>query len=109
MHRTTVAQPREVVRDRSKLLFGNRDKLEVLSAIGGLTDQALCAADIESRVGLANNRVRAQLIILAKLGLLIALPRGRGERIQWYQRVPSPLWSASAALYEEWGQQSASD
>jgi|ERR1700722_19136389 len=96
-----AAKQREEIRKRSKALFGNRDRLEVMAAIAASRDGLVCAADLERSVGLANNRVRAQLIALYEAGLLQAMPRSR-DRIQWYQRQPSRLWQAAVDVYTEW-------
>lgn len=98
----------EEMRRRSKALFGNRDRLAVIAGVSQ-TDQAVCAADLEKRLGLANNRVRAQLLALAEAGLLIAMPKTPTERTQWYQRVSSPVWEMCDALYEDWSGSSHTD
>jgi len=85
----------------SKLLFGNLDRLDVILAVGDSPDGLICAADLEHELGLANNRVRAQLKTLADAGFVDALPRGRGDRIQWYQRRSSALWTLCADLRNE--------
>jgi predicted transcriptional regulator of viral defense system len=92
-------------RERSKALFGNMDTLGVLTAIALSEDGVVCAADLESKVGLANNRVRTQLLSLTRAGLLLAIPKGR-DRIQWYKRLDSVIWEAAKALAEEWSEQS---
>jgi hypothetical protein len=72
-------------------------------------NNVVCAADLEKELGLANNRVRTQLIALSDAGVLTALPPGRGDRIVWYQRRESPLWDLSVALYEDWSGRSSPD
>jgi DNA-binding transcriptional regulator GbsR (MarR family) len=103
-HERQKGRNRETVRQSSKRLFGNRDTVDVLCAIAA-SNGAVCAADLEEELGLANNRVRAQLIALADVGLLQKLPKGR-ERIQWYQRIESPMWAAVLSLADDWSRSS---
>jgi hypothetical protein len=105
---TTRLELAEDMRRRSKALFGNRDRLVVIAAVSH-SDGIVCAADLERRTELANNRVRAQLIALTDAGLLAQDRREPRDRTQWYRRIPSPLWAACAALYEDWSGSSLLD
>jgi hypothetical protein len=94
-------QEREHLRARSKALFGNRDRLEVAVAITLSPDGAVNATDLAKVTGLANNRVRNQLLVMAAAGLLAEMPPG-GEHKRWYVRQDSPFWQACLDLYEKW-------
>jgi DNA-binding IclR family transcriptional regulator len=74
--------------------------VEVLVAIALSADGLVNATDLQEEIGLAQSRVRAQLVTLAAAGLLATYPATGGKR--WYQRNDSILWGASLALYEEW-------
>ncbi|HEY1690339.1 MAG TPA: hypothetical protein VGF95_15905 [Solirubrobacteraceae bacterium] len=89
---------RELVRERSKHVFGNRDRLEVAVAIACSADGLVNATDLGAvLVGWPNNRIRAQLVALAKAGLLQAAPRNGPGRV-WYSREPSLFWEACREL-----------
>jgi len=92
---------RERLRRRSKVLFGNLDRLEVAVAIAASPDGAVNATDLSAETGLLNVRVRAQLIALEQVGLLVAMPRA-GELKRWYLRLDSPFWQTCLDLTEEW-------
>lgn len=87
------------LRQRSKLLFGNQDRLEVLVAIARSPDGLVNATDLQWEIGIAQSRVRSQLISLARVGLLSASQVG-GKR--WYKRRNSPIWDAALALLADW-------
>jgi hypothetical protein len=97
-----VPEVRERLRARSKLLFGNRDRLEVAAAIAANDDALVNATEFQWKLGIANNRIRAQLIALAELDLLTDGTTDGGKR--WYLRLDSPMWECFAWLYEQWSQ-----
>lgn len=88
------------MRSGSKVLFGNKDRLEVAAAIADSEDGLVNATDLSEEIGLVQSRVRNQLVAMAEVGLLIKLPSSDLKR--WYQRVDSPFWQTSCHLYEEW-------
>jgi hypothetical protein len=91
------------VRERSKLLFGNSDRVEVVTAIATSKSDIVNATELCKRLpGWQNNRVRAQLIALSGAGLLEALPRA--DRSIWYERRQLKFWDACVELIELWGQ-----
>lgn len=92
---------RQGLRDRSKLLFGNRDRLEVANAIARSEDGAVNATDLSWELRIANNRVRSQLLALRDLGFLDEAAPQAGKR--WYVRRESPFWEFCEQLYDEWG------
>jgi DNA-binding transcriptional ArsR family regulator len=86
----------------SKLLLGNQDRLEVGVAVARSEDGLVNATDLGLELGIAQPRVRSQLIALEKAGLLDRMPKS-GDVKQWFQRRESPFWSVSLVLYEDWG------
>jgi hypothetical protein len=94
-------QIRERSRQRSKNLFGNRDRLEVAVAIALSPDGVVNATDLAIELALPNTRVRSQLIALREAGLLIDTPaQSWGKR--WYVRREHPFWQTCVELFDEW-------
>lgn len=91
--------PREQLRHFSKLVFGNKDRLEVAAAIARSPDGFVNATDLQRELQLAQSRVRNQLVAFAEAGLLSTFPKA-GPKL-WYQRLDSPLWDTCLALYED--------
>jgi hypothetical protein len=98
------APERDFLRSRSKQLFGNRDRIEVGCAIARSDDAAVSAADLSNRLNLPNNRVRAQLMALASVGLLEAMPHDGSGRA-WYVRRESGFWGSCLELSSAWERQ----
>jgi predicted transcriptional regulator len=90
-----------LLRERSKLVFGNRDRLEVATAIARHADGWVNATKLAAELGIVNNRVRAQLVALTEAGLLEASPPD--DRVRWYLRKESPFWDLCSALALDWG------
>lgn len=86
----------------SKLLLGNQDRLEVGVAVARSEDGMVNATDLGLELGIAQPRVRNQLIALEKAGLLARMPRS-GDVKQWFRRGDSRFWSVCLVLYEDWG------
>jgi len=94
---------RELLRRRSKLVFGNRDRLEVAVAIARSNDPLVNATELtDVLVGWPNNRIRAQLVALAEADLLRAAPRIGPGKI-YYLRQDSLFWDACLDLADRWG------
>jgi hypothetical protein len=96
-------QLREVVRERSKALFGNSDRLQVAVAVHQSEDGVVNATDLADDLGIVNNRIRAQLLALAEAGLLDPEPVGSGKR--WYVRRASDFWALCQRLIEDWAKE----
>jgi hypothetical protein len=92
---------REHVRANSKVLLGNKDRLEVAVAIALSEDHAVNATDLADELRLVNSRVRTQLLAFAKVELLSEMPGG-GELKRWYVRQENPFWQFCLDLYLEW-------
>jgi hypothetical protein len=92
---------RDRIRQHSKVMFGNLDRLDVAVAIALSDDGIVNATDLSWSLRIANNRVRAQLIALADLGLLRSAPLdGSGKR--HYLRIENPFWQTCVELYRAW-------
>jgi hypothetical protein len=93
---------REFLREQSKLLFGNRDRLEVAVAVARSEQNSVNATDLmQALSGWPNNRIRTQLVALAGVNLLKAMPRDGSGRI-WYVRKDALFWAACIELAERW-------
>lgn len=91
---------RSKMRVMSKTLFGNLDRLEVAVAIAASLSGAINASELGRLLGIAPNRVAAQLAALTKAGLLEPLPRA--SQIRWYMRRDSAFWQLCRELQKEW-------
>jgi hypothetical protein len=98
--RDLPAEAYERLRERSKVLMGNRDRLEIAVAIAVSEDRAVNATDISRQLGIAPNRVRANLLAFAHVGLLDQLPPQSGRR--WFIRRSNTFWSLCLDLYQAW-------
>lgn len=85
----------------SKLLLGNQDRLEVGVAVARSEDGLVNATDLGLELGIAQPRVRNQLVALERAGLLVRMPKS-GDVRQWFQRRESPFWNVCLVLYEDW-------
>jgi hypothetical protein len=92
---------RERIRQRSKAMFGNLDRLDVAVAIALSEDGLVNATDLSWDLRIANNRVRAQLLALTELGLLRPEPGDRAGK-RHYLRLENPFWQTCLNLYRDW-------
>jgi len=97
---TTDPQLREFIREKSKALFGNSDRVQVALAIGQSKDGLVNATDLAAELGIVNNRIRAQLLAFVEVRLLSPAPPGPGKR--WYVRAESGFWDTCQKLAEAW-------
>ncbi len=94
----------EELREFSKKLYGGSYRLEVAARIAAAEPGIVTAPDLTADLSLpAENYtvVRLELEKLAQIGLLLRLPKPRGQRIQEYERMPSEFWEASRKVLEE--------
>ncbi|HEU5252919.1 MAG TPA: hypothetical protein VFU16_06310 [Solirubrobacterales bacterium] len=82
------------------MVLGNRDRAEVGAAIALSQDGVVNATDLALELGLANSRVRAQLLALAEAGYLHADPTLRVSEKKMYRRVDASLWKTCLELIE---------
>jgi hypothetical protein len=94
-------EAREHIRAKSKVLLGNKDRIDVAVAIALGDDRAVNATDLADELGLVNSRVRTQLLAFAEIELLTEV-QVSGELKRWYVRQDSPFWQACIDLYVEW-------
>jgi hypothetical protein len=102
--RTLDRKARERIRERSKDVFGNKDRLDVAVAIARSADDAVNATDLAAETGLVNSRVRAQLLALTRADLLSEVPQTGEDLKRWYLRQESPFWQTCLDLYAKWTQ-----
>ena len=87
----SAGERRRVAR-QSKKMFGQSDRLLVAVAVALSPDGVANATDLQWELHLAANRVRAQLLTLADLGVLSEGQEGlKGRRM--FVRRPSPFWA----------------
>jgi DNA-binding transcriptional ArsR family regulator len=91
---------RRRLRDRSKRLLGNADRLEVAAAVARASGQLVHAQGLANELGITAPRVRAQLLAFTEAGLLELLPKN--GQIVYYQRHDDPFWDAARALHAAW-------
>jgi hypothetical protein len=87
------------IKFHSKLLFGSSDRLDVAVAVALSPDGAVNATDLSWDLQIANNRVRAQLLVLRDAGFLQEAPGDRGGR-RWFVRLDDPFWDFVLRHYE---------
>lgn len=95
------SETRDHLRARSKVLLGNKDRLDVAVTVALAEDKAVNATDLAAELQLVNSRVRTQLLAFAEAGLLIETPAVEGLK-RWYMRKDSPFWRGCVDLYLEW-------
>jgi hypothetical protein len=91
---------RSQLRQRSKRLLGNADRLEVAVAVARSSDGMVHATELSNELGISTPRVRAQLLAFTEAGVMNLL--GRQGQSVWYQRLPDPFWDAALTLHEAW-------
>ncbi len=90
-----------VVRERSKRLFGNKDRLEVAVAIKRVALGKVSATDLGRDVDMAVNRIRAQLLALEALGLLAKTGDEDGKRMFQRTNDDDRFWGFAVGEYED--------
>jgi DNA-binding transcriptional ArsR family regulator len=92
--------PRMLIRQRSKRLFGNADRLEVANAVA--TSSGLVhAQELADELGISPPRVRTQLLSFVEAGVMVILPRD--GLVQNYERIDEdPFWELVKVLTHRW-------
>lgn len=72
-------------------------------AVARSEDGLVNATDLGLALGIAQPRVRNQLVALEKAGLLDRMPKS-GDVKQWFRRRSSRFWDVCLVLYEDWGE-----
>jgi hypothetical protein len=88
------------VREHSKRMFGNQDRLEVAVAITRVGLGKVNATDLHKDTDIAVNRIRAQLLALEALGLLAKTGDENGKRM--FERLDDHdrFWAFAIGEYE---------
>lgn len=97
------------IRATSKLLFGNSIRLEVAAAIAASDPGITHATVLAQKLSLPVNVVREELLRLTEAGLLMRLPRPRGQQHQEYERLPDSYWTFAREYLRELQGQEISD
>jgi hypothetical protein len=92
---------RSDVRDRSKRLFGNADRLEVAFAVAE-SSGLVHAQELAEQLGISPPRVRAQLLAFVGAGVMRNLPRN--GLLQNYERIDDQFWVSIKTLMDNWTQ-----
>jgi DNA-binding MarR family transcriptional regulator len=90
----------EVMRHRSRALFGGAQyRIEIGAAIAD-GDGIACISDLSSDLGdpPGTASVNAELKILERAGLLVRAPKTKGERRVFLIRQPSSYWALCQEL-----------
>jgi hypothetical protein len=96
------------VRERSKVLLGSLYRLEVAAAIAKADLGVVHIRGLADQLGLSDGLVRAEILHFEKAGLLLRLPRPKGQQQQDFERMPSVFWRMSRMLLDELRQKSLS-
>jgi Fe2+ or Zn2+ uptake regulation protein len=96
---TSSAQSRKELRERSKKLFGNADRLQVAFAVAE-SSGVVHAQEIADRLSISPPRVRTQLLAFVDSGVMQTLPRN--GHTQNYERIQDPFWDMVTQLLEAW-------
>src|SRR3954452_25027830 len=95
--------PHEVlaaIREHSKRMFGNQDRLEVAVGISRVALGEVNATDLHQDVDVAVNRIRKQLLDLESLELLTKTGGGGGKRIFKVLDPADRFWKFAVSEYE---------
>lgn len=96
--------PHEVltrIREHSKRMFGNQDRLQVAVAITRVEIGRINATDLHRDTGIAVNRVRAQLLALESLGLLRRTGNEEGKRVFERLNRDDRFWAFALGEYQD--------
>jgi hypothetical protein len=88
------------VREHSKRMFGNQDRLEVAVAITRVQLGKVNATDLNRDIDVAVNRIRTQLLALEALGLLEKTGKEDGKRMFKRCNPDDHFWKFVIAEYE---------
>jgi hypothetical protein len=88
----------------SKLLFGSALRLAIGAYVARAEPAIVSVVSVVEDLGLAAERysaARKELESFADAGLLVRLPKPKGERIQRYERTTNEYWRAVALVFDE--------
>jgi RNA polymerase sigma factor (sigma-70 family) len=90
-------------RELSKLLFGNRLRLESAAALATDPEGVVYARSLAQRLGINDNQAAAELKTFEQAGLVEQVSREVSPRAVSYRRVPSAFWALAASFFDEVG------
>jgi hypothetical protein len=85
----------------SALLFGNRHKLELLTALANAEDGRVNLSLLATAQGVPASVYYGPIRTLIDAGLVQRLAPQPHDRHRWYGRTESPLWACIRALVGE--------
>ena len=88
------------VREHSKRMFGNQDRLEVAIAISRVELGKVNATELHGDIEVAVNRIRTQLLAMKNLGLLAEIGNEHGKRMFKQVDPNDRFWAFAVAEYE---------
>jgi len=88
-------------REVSKILLGSSYRLEVAVAVAQAEPGVVHLRGLASQLELVDSLVRVELGHFERAGLLMRLPKPKGQQQQDYERLPSAFWDLSRALLAE--------
>lgn len=88
------------VREHSKRMFGNQDRLEVAVAIARVELGKVNATDLHRDIDVAVNRIRAQLLALEAMGLLAKTGNEDNKRMFKLLDPDDRFWTFAVAEYQ---------
>jgi hypothetical protein len=97
----------ERVRRTSKVLVGNRYRLEIASAVAQLQSDIFHAKELADALGLPLNVVSQQVKAFVTVGVCEDVPAVAGQRQRFFRRVPCSYWTGCAVLLDELSQLSS--
>ena len=88
------------LREHSKRMFGNQDRLEVAVAITRVELGRVNATDLHNEIKVATNRIRSQLLVMVELELLRPAGVENGKRIFERCNKNDPFWKFAVHEFE---------
>lgn len=89
------------VERRSKLLFGNQQRVRIAAAVARAEGDLVHALEISQNAGVAHNVASSQLKEFVLAGVMEDGPSVAGQRFRYFRRLPSCYWRLSAELLGE--------
>lgn len=83
------------------LLFGNRHKLELLTALAHASDGRVNLSELAAEQQVAPSVYYPPIRDLLQAGLVEMLPRTLPDRRRWYRRVEGKVWKSMRSFTAE--------
>ena len=104
MNHMSSADTSSEARRISKILFGTTYRLEVAAVVARAEPGIVSVGSVLEQVDVPGENasvIRKELEALAKVDLLVRLPRPRGQRVQEYERFPNEYWQVARGMLED--------